>query len=128
LLGTDTNLPSFDVDPVTFVSFPKNSSAGDGDLCHTANNVDYELRRSSSVGNTFNIYPSPGDPVDVIFIEGADRRVACPDRAFLQWTEENCAKSVNDIDASISSSLLYQTVEPTMAKINLVDALQASKF
>ena len=93
-------------------------------------NVDYELRRSSNNPQTyFNIYPVPGATPYVIYIEGVDRRRDCPDRAFLQWTEENCANSNNNVDGVLTDpSVLYQVSEPTMAKINLVGPLQASKF
>lgn len=128
MLETDTNIPLYDVDPVTFDNFLKDPTAGDGDACRTRDNVEYELRRFSADGNTFNVYPSPGDPIDVIYIEGADRRDACPDRAFLQWTEDNCAVSVNDFNSAVDPSEMYQPSEPTMAKINLVDAFTASKF
>jgi hypothetical protein len=58
--------------------------AGDKDSCHTAKGIEYELRRTSFQYNIFfNIYPSPGDGPTVIFIEGKDRRTACPDRSFL---------------------------------------------
>jgi len=78
---------------------------------------------------SFIIYPSPGDPADVIFIQGKTRRTECLDRSFLQWTEENCAKSYNQIDGTtVSSSLFYRSDEPWLAKINLVGPLQASKF
>jgi hypothetical protein len=78
---------------------------------------------------SFIIYPSPGDPADVIFIQGKTRRTECLDRSFLQWTEENCAKSYNQIDGTtVPSSLWYRSDEPWLAKINLVGPLQASKF
>lgn len=82
-LDTDTNKPTDDLAN----GIPKNSTAGDGDPCNTAFNVDYRLRRGSSTGVFFNIYPVPGENNTVIYIQGADRRTACLDRSFLQWTE-----------------------------------------
>lgn len=108
---------------------PKNPGGDNGDKCDTVYNVDYELRRSpANESNFFNIYPVPGESPYVIYIEGVDRRTACPDRAFLQWTEESCAKSNNNVDGVVDPSLYYIPTEPTMAKINLVGPTEASKF
>jgi len=131
ILDTDTNFPPSDYLPYPpFTAFPKGPAGGDGNQCNTIYNVDYELRRSSINPQVyFNIYPVPGASPYVIYIEGVDRRTACPERAFLQWTEENCARSNNNVDGVLTDlSVLYQITEPTMAKINLVGPLQASKF
>lgn len=128
-LDTDTNQPPNDYDPVTLNSFPKDPYAGDQDACHTASNKEYELRRSGVNPNSyFNIYPSPGDSAKVIYIQNKDRATACPDRSFLQWTEENCAVTKNTIKSIYNAGDLYSWTDPTMAKINLVGPLQASKW
>ena len=69
--------------------------------------------------NFFNIYPSPGDGPHVIYIQGVDRKTDCIDRSFLQWTEENCAKS-NNLYGVADAADLYISDEPSLAKLNLV--------
>lgn len=108
---------------------PKDPSGGDGDVCHTVFNEEYELRRTGTQYNVyFNIYPSPADGNRVIYIQGRDRRTACLDRSFLQWTEEACAVTKNVNDPTYNISELYEPTEPTLAHINLVGPLQASKW
>ena len=128
-LDTDFNNPNFDVNPSTLATFAKNPDAGDGDPCRTETNVEYQLRRGPTNQQVlFNIYPSPGDAANVIYIQGRDRRSACLDRSFLQWNEKNCSKTKNLIKPSYNILDLYIASQPTLAKVDLVGPLQASKW
>ena len=128
-LDTDSNLPAYDFDPATLKPIAKDPLAGDGDACRTAFNLEYELRRSAfQVNSYFNIYPSPGDGERVIFIQNRDRQTACPDRSFLQWSEAHCAVTKNLVKHTYNVSELYQPEIPTLAKVDLVGPLQASKW
>jgi hypothetical protein len=131
-LDTDTNYPTdYFQDPIIYTVFNAENKVVDSDPCSNKNGDEYQLRRLGTYSmepQSFIIYPSPGDPGDVIYIQGKSRRTACLDRSFFQWTEANCARSWNYVDGPVADNLLYRTDEPYLAKINLVGPLQASKF
>ena len=46
----------------------------------------------------------------------------------MQWTEANCAKSHNNLNGLYTGTDKYLSNDPSLAKLNLVGPLQASKF
>jgi len=90
-LDTDTNYPTdYFQDPNIYQVFYSENKVVDADPCSNKNGEEYQLRRLGTYSmepQSFVIYPSPGDPGDVIYIQGKSRRTACLDRSFFQWTE-----------------------------------------
>lgn len=113
ILDTDYNLPPYD-------SFLKEYKQVAGDPCSDSHDNDYGLRQVSAPVNPFaffNIFPAAGEAANVVYIQGISRKEYCPERSFLQWTEESCQLSTPY--ATDPSTLWWNSTYRDIAHVNV---------